>query len=86
MDRVSRECKFMPNVRQESERSVFVYSPDGAIGRAALCWLERWSPKNLRLVPSNRYDLFQPAVDYLIFWTAWLNVSSWVSPWVSPTR
>ncbi len=44
----------MPNVLRERERSVFGYSPGGAIGRTVLCQLEGCL-KGSRLVPSNRY-------------------------------
>lgn len=76
----------MPNVRREAGGSVLVYSPGGAIGCAVICWLEGSCPKETRLVPPHWCDLFQLVVEYLIFESAWLNVSDWASSWVSSTR
>ena len=76
----------MPNARRESKGSVYVYSPRSAFGRAILCWLERFCLKDSRLVLPHRCDPFQLVIAGFIFWTAWLNVSGWVSSWVSSKR
>ena len=58
MDRVSTDRQFMPNVWREPEGSVLVYSPDSAIGRAVVCWLEGSFPKDSFLVPPHLCRLF----------------------------
>jgi hypothetical protein len=44
-----------------------VPSPGGAIGRAVLCWLEGFWPKDSRLVSPTRFHLFQLVEEGFIF-------------------